>query len=1396
MLDPLARGEDRLNGLHANTQIPKLIGATREYELTGDTNFLNMAENFWDSVALRRSYVIGGHSDHEHFFPTNDFDKHLSTDTTETCNTYNMLKLTRELFALEPDAAKMDFYERGLYNHILASQEPETGMFVYLMSLKPGHFKTYSSLENSFWCCVGTGMENHAKYGDTIYSHSADSLWVNLFIASELDWKERGIVVRQETKFPESDTTVLKIKTAKAQKFTLQIRKPAWLAHDGKISVNGVTVKIEASSSPQSYAAISREWRDGDEVKIQLPMALHTELLPGTTNMVALLYGPIVLAGELGTNAMPNPFARTQTEFSKLPLPNAPMFATTPSQILEHIEQTPMLYPLTFQTRGIGRPNDVTLIPFYKLHRERYSVYWQLISEEEWKLKSAQIAAEEAHRMAEEARVVDVVRPGESQSETDHKWTGEDTQAGDTFGFKWRKARGWFSYQVKVVPGVSQLVAVAFRDGSVENFELSVDGKALALQAKGDGAEKEFLLPAELTRGKQSVVLKFSSRPPQTVPTVTGVRVLKFAAESAAANLAPAATASTSHVSGDCSLEALSDGFRPRNARDDSHGSYGNWPTRGTQWVEYDWSQPISTKQIEVYWWDDNRGVRLPKACRLKYWDGSNFVLITNVSGLGVAGDCFNVTTFPEITTTKLKLEMDGNGEFSTGILEWRVLDSGKSPNFPPKVDAGVDRDVMLGGKTYLNGTVKFLKSDASAKVLWSKDSGPGEVQFADAKTNVTTAVFSAPGNYVLKLAVGEGGLQSASTLRVKVVQPPPSNRLDVVYTKRYKLESTFWNPRAKAIIVNWIPHCIDEINSTNIAKGQGDGGIDNFVEAGKALRGEPHGKHKGYVFANAWVHQTVEAMCIALMVDAQGDKDILAAQEKFKTTLEDWIPKILSAQEPDGYLQTAYTLEDRNRWPTRWNPAQRGNHEGYVMGYFIEAAINHYMLTGGSDKRLYDAAKKLCDCWVANIGPGKKEWYDGHEQMEQGLVRFGRFVNDMEGNGRGDAYVALAKFLLDCRGRHGGSEYDQTQAPVQQQYEAVGHAVRASYLFSAMSDVAAETHDTDYQSAVMSLWDNLINKKYYVTGGIGSGETSEGFGPNYSLRNEAYNEACSSCGLIFFQWKMNLAYHQAKFADLYEETMYNALLGSLDLPGKNFYYDNPLVEDKPRYPWHVCPCCVGNIPRTLLMVPTWTYVTSPEGIYVNLFIGSTINVERVAGTDVEMVQKTDYPWNGKVSITVNPKQPKKFTVHVRVPDRETSDLYPLEPSIGGMDSFTVNGISLSPEKENGYLVITREWKAGDKIEFELPMRVQLVKADENIKADRGLVALRCGPLIYTIESVDQPRMDLKADIASLKTEWRGDLLGGVMVITGKWSDGSPLLAIPNYARQNRGGKSSVWMKE
>ncbi len=870
----------------------------------------------------------------------------------------------------------------------------------------------------------------------------------------------------------------------------------------------------------------------------------------------------------------------------------------------------------------------------------------------------------------------------------------------------------------------------------------------------------------------------------------------------AAANMAVVAKPSTSYVSGDTSVTSLNDGIEPRRSRDRSRGSYGNWPRTGTQWVQYDWNQPISTDRIEVYWWDDRRGVRLPSAARLLYWDGSDFVPVETEETLGVAENQYNSLNFEEVTTSKLRLEIDGNERYSTGILEWKVCDSGKSPEFPPDVLAGVDRVVVLGGKTYLSGLIKTLDGQGGelATVTWSKASGPGWVTFEEASTVETTAAFSQLGDYVLQLTAAKGNLSDSDTLNVRVVQRPPEKNLRPVDTMPYRINSPLWDSRAKAIIVNWIPHCINKINDPNLR----EGGINNFIDAAHKLQGKPAGRHRGYVFSNAWVYNTMESICIALMVDPEGDREITQAQQFMRNALENWIPKVLAAQEPDGYLQTAYTLSNRERW----SPRYRGDHEGYVAGYFLEAGVSHYMLTGGKDLRLYNAAKKLADCWEANLGPApKKEWYDGHQAMEMALVRFGRFVNTVEGEGKGDKYIRLAKFLLDCR--KDGSEYDQSHVPVIQQYEAVGHAVRASYNYAGMSDVAMETHDADYQSAVISLFDNMINRKYYVTGGIGSGETSEGFGPDYSLRHNAYCESCSSCGLIFFEHKLNMAYHDATFAGLYEETLYNALLGSLDLEGKNFYYQNPLVARGARYDWHGCPCCVGNIPRVLLMLPTWTYVKGADSLYVNLFVGSTVTVPGIAGTDVEMVQETDYPWSGDVAITVNPQTTKTFTIHIRVPNREVSELYNNTPKANGISSIKVNGKLIHPPVEKGYAVINRTWQAGDRIALVLPMTVQRVKGIDKIEATRGQVALRYGPLIYSAESVDQNLDNVLSPDAPLSTEWRPDLLDGVRVIKGTWADGSTLLGIPYYARSNRasessegsgrrrtGTRSTVWLKD
>jgi DUF1680 family protein len=612
---------------------------------------------------------------------------------------------------------------------------------------------------------------------------------------------------------------------------------------------------------------------------------------------------------------------------------------------------------------------------------------------------------------------------------------------------------------------------------------------------------------------------------------------------------------------------------------------------------------------------------------------------------------------------------------------------------------------------------------------------------------------------------------------------------LEAIYAKDFKIESVFWSQRLKGIIENWIPHCYDKLSDLNLP----EGGINNFIQAAQNLSGKPAKAHVGYWFSNAYVLNTVEAMCNALMVDPLGDAGIIRAQKAIRAKLDEWLPIILSAQEPDGYLQTWTTLGSTPRW------SDKLGHEGYVAGYFLEAAIAHYRMTNKTDATLYDAAKRLADCWCDNLGPApKKTWWDGHQEMEQALTRFARFVNAEEGFGKGDKYAELAKFLLDSR--QGGEEYDQSHALPIHQTEAVGHAVRAAYMYSGMTDVAMLTNSPEYFHAVNVLWDELVNEKMYLTGGIGSEGSNEGFGNPYALPNNSYCESCASCGMLFFGHKMNLAYQDGKYADLMEQVLYNGIFGSLDLEGRNYTYTNPLTQDFQRYDWHNVPCCVGNIARTMLTLPTWMYAKSSDSLYINLFIGSTVTIDNVAGASLEIVQRTDYPWKGHVSITVNPSTAKDFTIKIRVPNRSISTCYTMTPEINGITSLSVNGAGMTPTMNQGYIALSRTWEAGDQIEFDLPLEVQRVKADHRVWSDNNRVALQYGPLVYNHETVDLNGANpLSLNInpnAALSAQWDGDLLGGVMAIRGAFADGTALVAIPNYARNNRGGRSLVWMRE
>ena len=381
VLAPLEAGRDQLDRLHANTQIPKLTGSARIYELTGDDKERRAAEFFWDCVVKHHSYATGGDSDGEIFDPPDRLAGHLTTVASETCNTYNMLKLTRHLFCWKPEAAYADYYEQALYNHILASQEPRDGMFTYYVSLKPGHFRTYSTPTNSFWCCVGTGMENHTQYGNSIYFHGADTLFVNLFIPSELTWAEKQLTVRQETRYPESERTSFSLSCAKPVALTLNIRYPGWAKPGMEVRINGEAVKI--SARPGEFVGLQRLWRDKDRIEVTIPMGLRTEALPDDPNKIAIFYGPLLLGGELGTNGLPESLESSdQNRFRKIADPTVPALATGGRPVEQWLKPVAGR-DLTFRTEGVGRPEDVTLVPFYREYYERYTVYWDVVAEEQ-----------------------------------------------------------------------------------------------------------------------------------------------------------------------------------------------------------------------------------------------------------------------------------------------------------------------------------------------------------------------------------------------------------------------------------------------------------------------------------------------------------------------------------------------------------------------------------------------------------------------------------------------------------------------------------------------------------------------------------------------------------------------------------------------------------------------------------------------------------------------------------------------------------------------------------------------------------------------------------------------------------------------------------------------------
>jgi DUF1680 family protein len=519
ILDPLVEGRDELAGKHSNTQIPKVIGLARLYELTGEERDRKASAFFWDRIVNHHSYVIGGNSNNEHLGEPDRLNDRLSTNTAETCNTYNMLKLTRHLFAWEPRAEYADFYERALYNHILASQNPEDGMVCYFVPLATGTHRTHSTPFESFWCCVGSGIENHTKYGESVYFHAGkERLWVNLFIPTELDWREAGVKIRQETAYPADGRVKLTVVEGSPAEFELAIRHPAWAKTPVGVRVNGQYTT--RSETPGAYFRLRRRWQAGDRVEFDLPLSLRTESMPDNPKRAAVLYGPLVLAADLG-----DPIA---------PPSRAPVLITNDRPVDAWVK--PAGNPLEFQILEAARPEPLTLRPFNTLHQNRYAVYFDRYTEEEWAVAEAAMRTEEQRLKDLEARTLDLFRVGEMQPERDHGLQGERTTSGDFLGRKWRHASdgGWFSFEMAVDPETASTLLLTYwgSDTGGREFDILVDGQKIATKKLEAPRPDQFFdepyeLPLELTRGKRRVTVRLQAHPGRTAGGLYGARTVR-----------------------------------------------------------------------------------------------------------------------------------------------------------------------------------------------------------------------------------------------------------------------------------------------------------------------------------------------------------------------------------------------------------------------------------------------------------------------------------------------------------------------------------------------------------------------------------------------------------------------------------------------------------------------------------------------------------------------------------------------------------------------------------------------------------------------------------------------------------------------------------------------------
>lgn len=535
VMKPLSERIDPMPGKHSNTNVPKAIGSANQYEITRNPRDKTIASFFWETMVKHHTYVIGGNSSYEYCGEADKLNDRLSDNTCETCNTYNMLKLTRHLFSWAPNSEYMDYYERALYNHILASQNPDNGMMCYFVPLRMGTRKVFSDSFNTFTCCVGTGMENHAKYGEAIYYQDfgdlgdwedeqdggdrMNGLFVNLFIPSVLDWRD-GIRIRQETSFPESGKILFKIQTKQPRTFSLRLRKPAWARQSPTLKVNGLA--IDSYRVENGYIVINREWKDNDQVELNFRFDLYTESMPDNKDRVALLYGPLVLAGQLG-DSLPDPVY------------GVPVLLTADRNPANWIKLTGQR-PLEFAIRGIGEPFNPILLPFYKTYKQHYTVYWDYFTRTDWEKKKYSYEEEKRKQREIEANTIDYFRMGEMQPERDHQLQAtERSYVSDALGVNGREARAdhHFSFVMKVNPAQSNsLLMVYLGDDKNRKFDVLIDGRPLVtVDWKGGEANKfypvTYPIPAGMITGKTSITVKVIATHGTTTARIFGVRTIK-----------------------------------------------------------------------------------------------------------------------------------------------------------------------------------------------------------------------------------------------------------------------------------------------------------------------------------------------------------------------------------------------------------------------------------------------------------------------------------------------------------------------------------------------------------------------------------------------------------------------------------------------------------------------------------------------------------------------------------------------------------------------------------------------------------------------------------------------------------------------------------------------------